>query len=146
MAGKTPLIIELKTAGKNAAALTEAVCNQLGNYKGLYCIESFDPRCLRWLRKNRPEIIRGQLSRNFFKAKNNPLNWFFKLIMTLQILNFYTRPDFVAYRFADRKTLGNRLVKKLWGAARVAWTIRDPEDCKLARQEGWIPIFENFEP
>lgn len=146
MGGKTPLIVELKANKKNHAALTQAVCDQLENYPGLYCIESFDPRCLRWLRKNRPEILRGQLSRNFFRDKKSKLPWILKLLMTCQLLNFWTRPDFVAYLFAERKRLGNRLVKKVWGAARVAWTIRTPEDCKTARREGWIPIFENFEP
>lgn len=146
ISGKVPLIIELKANGKNHNALTEAVCNTLDSYKGLYCLESFDPRCIRWLKKNRPEIIRGQLSRNFYIAKNQPLPWILKFFMTHQFVNFLGKPDFVAYRFADRNRLSNRLVKKLWGAARVAWTIRNPEDHKTARQEGWIPIFEGYEP
>ena len=66
-AGRTPLIIELKPVGNNADALTEAVCHVLENYKGVYCIESFDPRVLMWLRKNRPDILRGQLSMNYMK-------------------------------------------------------------------------------
>lgn len=145
MDGQTPLIVELK-ADKNAAALAEAVCNRLDSYKGLYCIESFDPRCIRWLRKNRPDILRGQLTRNFLKDKSAKMPWVLKFCLTRQLFNFQTRPDFVACRFEDRKRLGNRLVKKLWGATRVAWTITTLEDYKTARKEGWIPIFENFEP
>ncbi len=34
---------------------------ELKNYEGLYCVESFDPRIVRWFRQNHPGIIRGQL-------------------------------------------------------------------------------------
>lgn len=143
--GQAPMIIELKPHGKNHNALTEATCKLLEGYKGLYCIESFDPRCLLWLKKNRPDIIRGQLSRNFLKSKEK-LPWILKVLLTNQMLNFLTQPDFVAYRFRDRKHLSNRLVKTLWGAARVTWTVSTPEDYRAAKKEGWISIFENFTP
>ena len=65
-AGKAPLIIELKPERGNHAALTETVCRMLEGYEGVYCLESFDPRCIAWLKKNRPELIRGQLSKNYF--------------------------------------------------------------------------------
>ena len=42
----TPLIIELKSANGNHYALTKAVCERLDSYRGVYCIESFDPFCL----------------------------------------------------------------------------------------------------
>ena len=66
--GRVPLIVELKTHGGNAAALTREVCRQLEGYSGAYCLESFDPRCIRWLKVNRPELIRGQLSENWLKT------------------------------------------------------------------------------
>ena len=63
--GKAPLIVELKVSGNNYAKLTETACRMLDSYKGVYCLESFDPRCLLWLKKNRPDIIRGQLTENY---------------------------------------------------------------------------------
>jgi glycerophosphoryl diester phosphodiesterase len=69
--GKAPLIVELKPENGNHAALTEAACRMLDSYKGVYCLESFDPRCVAWLKKNRPDIIRGQLSSNFVKGKSD---------------------------------------------------------------------------
>ena len=66
-AGKAPPIVELKPVGGNHAALCEAACNMLSGYEGVYCMESFDPRCGYWLRKKGPDIIRGQLSENFVK-------------------------------------------------------------------------------
>ena len=144
-AGKAPLIVELKAAG-NAAKLTETTCQMLDSYQGAYCLESFDPRCIRWLKKHRPDLIRGQLNRNFFAAKTSKLPWYLKLIITTQLINFLVVPDFVAYRFQERKNLGNFLVRKLWGTQGVAWTLRSPQEHEAALKEGWIPIFEHYEP
>ena len=55
-AGKAPLIVELKPVGNNHAALCKAACDLLEGYEGVYCMESFDPRCIFWLKKNRPEV------------------------------------------------------------------------------------------
>jgi glycerophosphoryl diester phosphodiesterase len=144
-AAKAPLIIELKAHG-NHAELAKAVCDAMDGYKGVYCMESFDPRVVQWLRKNRPEIIRGQLAENFLKVKQNPLNIVIKFIMTNHLMNFMTMPDFVAYKFSDRNTLGTRICRKFWKLQGVSWTIRSQEDYDTAVKEGWIPIFEYFTP
>ncbi len=143
--GTVPLIVELKSTHKNYAALCEKACDMLENYRGLYCIESFDPRCILWLKKYRPNVIRGQLTENFFKS-GGKYPWLLKFAMKHNLCNLFTQPDFVAYRFADRKNLSNFLVRKVWGVQGVAWTIRSEQDFETAVQENWIPIFENFEP
>lgn len=142
--GKAPMIIELKTADNNYAALTEAVCRALEGYEGPYCLESFDPRCLAWLRKNRPDLIRGQLSMNFMGDKNLP--WFLRVSQTYLLSNCLTVPDFVAYDYQGRKCLSNRLCQKLWGVQGVSWTLQTPEQLAAAESEGCLPIFENFTP
>ena len=144
-AGKAPLIVELKADGKNHAALCRKTCEMLDAYSGPYCIESFDPRCVLWLKQNRPEIIRGQLAENYFATKSK-LPWVLKVILTNHIENFLTQPDFVAYKFRDRKNLSNALVRKLWGVQGVSWTLRTKEEYDSAVAEEWMPIFENFEP
>lgn len=144
-AGKAPMIVELKATMDNYAALCEAACDMLAGYEGVYCVESFDPRCVGWLKKHRPQVIRGQLTENSIPAKGKfPLPLRFAL--THQMENFLTTPDFVAYRYCDRKTLGNFLVRKLWGVEGVSWTLRTPEEYAQAVEEGWIPIFEGFRP
>lgn len=144
-AGKAPIIVELKAVDGNHGILTETACRMLESYRGVYCIESFDPRCILWLKKNRPELIRGQLSENFVAGKGK-LPWILKLIMTHQLGNFLVMPDFVAYKFADRRTLSNMLVRKLWGVQGVTWTIQSQRELNTAEKEGWIPIFEGFHP
>lgn len=144
--GKAPLIVELKSDGDNYAQLTHMACNMLEDYPGVYCLESFDPRCIGWLRQNRPNLIRGQLAENFFASKTSTLPWYLKLTMTLQLLNFLVQPDFVAYKFRDRKNLGNFLVRKVWGVQGITWTLKTTQEQEAAVQEGWIPIFEDYEP
>lgn len=144
--GAAPLIIELKAERGNAAALCERVMQALDGYEGAYCIESFDPRCISWLRKNRPDIIRGQLAENYFANPKSRLPWYLKLVLSFHLLNFTTVPDFIAYRFQDRKNPGNYLCRNLWGAQGVTWTVRSKEDYDIAVAEGWIPIIEGFCP
>lgn len=143
-AGKAPLIIELKS-DDNAEALVDAAAKTMEGYEGPYCMESFDPRCVHILKKKYPHIIRGQLTEDFFATGSKlpaPLKW----VMKHQTLNFLTQPDFVAYKFSDRKTLSNTLVRKFWGVQGVTWTLKTQEDFDSAVAEGWLPIFENFKP
>ena len=143
--GQAPLIIELKTRNGNADALTEAVCRVLKDYTGPYCVESFDPRCIRYLYKHYPQIIRGQLAENAVK-RSKSFSWPVRFLCTYYLENFLTRPDFIAYRFEDRETTSNSICRRIWGIQGVSWTIRTPEDFQTAVREGWIPIFENFDP
>lgn len=144
--GKAPLIVELKPVGNNTPILCQKVCELLEQYKGIYCVESFDPRCTYWFRKHRPDIIRGQLTEDFFKSPSSTLPGIVKFIMKHQITNFLTFPDFIAYRYSDRKTISNLLCRKLWGAAGVSWTLVSKDEYDTAVSEGWIPIFEGFRP
>lgn len=144
-AGRAPLIVELKATSENYAALTEAAVNMLESYHGVYCIESFDPRCIGWLKRNRPEIIRGQLAENFFRS-GSKMPFILKLLMSWQLTHFLTLPDFVAFKYRDRKNLGTFLSRKLWGAQGVSWTLKSQQELDTAEKEGWLPIFEGFIP
>ena len=144
-AGKAPLIVELKAVGGNHAALTDRVVALLQDYSGPYCIESFDPRCIYHLKKHYPQIIRGQLSQNFLHIQKN-VPWIARFCLTKHLFNFLLKPDFVSYCFRDREILSNRIVRKLWKVQGVAWTLRTPQEHQIAVQEGWMPIFENYEP
>lgn len=145
-AGKAPLIVELKSEQGNYAALARRACEMLSDYDGPYCMESFDPRCIRWLYKNRPDVIRGQLSENFLRNKHSKMPLLLKFAMTFNLSNFLTKPDFIAYRYEDRKNLSITLCRKLWHMQGVTWTLRKKEDHDTAISDGWIPIFEGYLP
>ena len=144
--GKAPLIIELKAEKGNHDALAQAVCQALEEYGGPYCIESFDPRCLMWLKKNRPDIIRGQLAEDFLRARDTNLSWPLRFVLTNLLMNALTRPDFIAYKFEDRKGLSPLVCSRLWKIQSVSWTLRKQEDLDTAVSEDSLPIFEYFEP
>ena len=145
-AGKTPLIIELKPEGGNHAALCEAACKAMEGYEGIWCMESFDPRCVLWLKQNRPDIIRGQLAENSLKYPKNKLPLPLKVVLSFHLENFLCKPDFIAYDFPTRKNLSNTLCRRLWKMESVSWTLRSPEDHAAAEAEHWIPIFEHYKP
>jgi hypothetical protein len=67
-------------------------------------------------------------------------------VLTFLLENFLTRPDFIAYKFSDRKNLSNTLCQKLWKIQGVSWTLRNKKVYHEAIGEGLIPIFEKFEP
>ena len=142
--GQTPLIIEIKPCGKNYARLTYRVCQLLDKYPNLkFCVESFDPRVLIWLRRNRPEILRGQLSMNFLKDRAGT-SWLTAFVMTNLLLNIFTQPDFIAYRYEDRKSAALWLCKKLWGTKEFCWTIHNQDEADDVRRNDAVPIFEGF--
>ena len=145
-AGKAPLIIELKPVRNNHEALTDAAVAMMEGYEGPWCMESFDPRVVKVLHDKYPNIIRGQLSEDF--PKNDPkMNKALAFAMKHLLTNFFTVPDFVAYRFDQRNgTPSTKLCRELWKAQGVTWTLRKPEDHPIAVEEGWLPIFENYIP
>ena len=140
-----PIIVELKSFRDNYAALTERTMRELDKFRVVYCVESFDPRCVAWVRKHRPEVIRGQLSQNFLKDRGK-LSLPMAFATTHLLSNIMVQPDFVAYKFEDKKNWAPRLCRKLYGAQGVYWTIRSKEDLETAEREGAIAIFERFIP
>lgn len=141
-----PLIVEVKGYCDDEAILTAGTLAILDAHDVTYCIESFDPRVLSWVRKNRPDVVRGQLSQNFLRDRNG-LALPVALGATLLMGNVIGRPDFVAYRFEDRHEVGAvRLACDRLGAHLVTWTVRSEEDMLRSEAEGAPVIFEGFVP
>lgn len=136
--GKIPLIIEMKIPGFDLSVCPKAF-EILDEYPGRYCVESFHPFVLDWLRKNRPNILRGQLSSNFFKhgEKGNKLQLF--AVKNL-LLNVIAKPDFIAYDIRYPETWAFRLCRDLWKAFPIGWTVRTTEELTRAKEEfdAWI--------
>lgn len=142
--GRTPLIIELK-GYNDPELLCSRVMEELMGYKGLYCVESFDPRIVRWFRKNRPEIVRGQLMERLEKGQDGMTAsqaFFGRNLMT----NFLTRPQFEAYDFHNRDVPSLYAARRVFGMQEVSWTLRKEEDYKKAKALGNLCIFEGFLP
>lgn len=142
VAGKVPLIVELKNGPKNRL-LCERSLAMLRAYQGVFCIESFQPVIVGWFRKNAPDILRGQLSagREEFRKELNPVaGWALSHVLT----NVVARPQFLAYHKV-KKSRTARLCTKL-GAMRFVWTVRDTDDIKKITAQNDAVIFEFYQP
>ncbi len=136
--GQVPIIIEYKMnrADTKVCELGNVI---LENYKGTYCIESFQPFAVQWYRKHRPDVIRGQLSENY--ARNGKKGVHLRA-MTYLLTNFLTRPDFIAYKHRDKNNISRCICKKL-GALSVAWTIKNREQYEEAKEDFDLFIFDS---
>lgn len=118
--GKVPLLIELKydqPAGKLEAAVVET----LKSYKGKYALQSFSPLSLRWLKKNAPDIPRGQLSSDFKSSKE--VSTIAKPALKNLWFSPINKPDFISY---DIHALPNKRVEKFraQGVPVLGWTVK----------------------
>lgn len=142
--GKTPLIIELKLRSTNLS-LCSYTQELLNDYKGLYCIESFNPLALLWYKKHYPNIIRGQLSTTFLKEDNDSSVICNFLLQNL-LFNFITKPDFIAFNHKTPKLLVLRLCRSLYKVPLLAWTIESSNELEKAYEFFDAYIFEGFMP
>lgn len=114
--GRTPLIIELKHYD-DADLLCPLVWELLRNYKGPYCVESFDPYIVQWFRKNHPYVLRGQLMGHF-----------------------------EAYDVHFRNNISHRIACDKMKMQEVNWTLRTAEEYKVCKNAGALCIFEFIRP
>lgn len=142
--GKVPLIIELKIPRK-AEILCDLVSKKLQDYKGIYCIESFNPYGLLWYKKHFPKVVRGQLSTDFAKEKIDGDKFQYFILKHL-LMNFQTKPDFIAYHHVYKKGLSFTLCRKLFRVKTVAWTIQSQEDLENCSKYYELFIFDKFIP
>ncbi len=145
VAGRNPLIVEIKAEGINMKWYTEvceATAKELEDYNGEYCIESFHPGPVRWVWKNLPSVTRGLLVDGPAKP-GSERSLLINAISEL-LCNFYCRPQFIAYRW-DRRNLALKIVKKL-GAFSVMWTVPNEEQQTILEKEEDCIIFEHYHP
>ncbi|MCI8332771.1 MAG: glycerophosphodiester phosphodiesterase [Clostridiales bacterium] len=134
-----PVLCELKIDEnyRNMEELCRKTDAVLKQYKGPYCIESFSPFAVRWFMKNRPAVIRGQLSEAFTKPAKQTF------VMKHLLVNFLGRPDFISYGTYNTKPLGFRLVKYM-GTPTIGWTVRSEQELDQAQKTFDSFIFEGM--
>lgn len=140
--GKVPLIIEFKgvTTDLSLCPIADKI---LSNYRGVYCMESFNPLMVTWYKKHHGEVFRGQLSEKFFtKGKKNPLNF----VLQHLLMNFLAKPDFIAYNCKEYNTLSRRICCGFFGATAVAWTIKSEKELAEMKKHFNLFIFDSFVP
>ncbi|ABN07216.1 glycerophosphoryl diester phosphodiesterase [Methanocorpusculum labreanum Z] len=152
--GTVPLVIELKNASASEyAGLCERTAACLDTYNGVFGIESFNPMIVRWFWINRPEYLRGFLSTDYRKelaslACGEPpkLTFLEKFVLTNCLMNFFIRPDFIAYNIRYKDQPSYRICTKLFGIVKVGWTIRSKKELDTAVSSFDVIIFDSFLP
>ena len=143
--GRVPLLVEIKN-GKRNRELCEKTMGLLRACEGSFIIESFNPLILNWLKKNAPDVVRGQLvgpKVSYIAAKMKPAT---AIVLSTLSLNFLARPDFVAYDVEAKDFTAPKVQRALFHTPMAAWTVRDEQTAKECLDRSEVIIFENFRP
>ncbi len=141
--GKVPLIVEFKIEFSDLS-LCPIADELLQKYQGIYCMESFNPLCVHWYRRHRRHVVRGQLADGFLREGEYTGILYF--ILQNLLMNFFSKPDFVAYNHKHHNILSRRLCRRMFHNMAVAWTIRSEEELTEARKHFEVFIFDSFFP
>lgn len=141
--GKVPLIVELKVEWMEIYVCT-VVDELLRIYKGTYCIESFNPLVLLWYRRYHNNVIRGQLSDGFLKS--GEFHGVLYAVLQNLLLNWMTKPDFIAYNHKYAGNLSRKICHGLYRNLAVAWTIKSKKELEQAAGRFDLFIFDSFIP
>ena len=144
--GNVPLIVEIKSPRIGKTEVARRTWEALESYQGQYLVQSFDPFQLRWFKRNKPQVIRGQLAQKVriegpFRMKHLP-EW----LAGNLLFNRISSPDYVAYRQEDTKKLCFRLMQSHFHAPLAVWTVKTEAEAQHNQTICHVQIFEGFQP
>ncbi|MFA5422119.1 MAG: glycerophosphodiester phosphodiesterase family protein [Bacilli bacterium] len=144
VAGRVPLLIEMKVDGPFNPSLPKTIIKSLKDYPDTnkIAIESFNPYALRWLSKNYAKLYPyGQLISFGLENISKFALWMFKSLNIRHV----SKPSFLAF---DINYLPNRKIRRLRkrGHLVVSWTIDSEAKRLLAIRETSNYIFESIRP
>jgi glycerophosphoryl diester phosphodiesterase len=145
VAGRTTLVIELKSRFDGDLRLAKRTAAALAGYRGPVAVMSFDPAPIAELRRIAPEIVRGIAAGRHYP----PPFWKFltpaqRFELALLLHAWNSRPDFLAYRVDDLATIIPRAARLMFGLPLLAWTVRSAQDRAMAARFADQIIFEGF--
>ena len=118
--GKVPVIIELKS-GRKTGLLENQLFKILDRYNGWFCVKSFNPFIMRYIRKHRPDYIRGLLLKKYTFPKS--------IIYNSLLFRLLCKPDFLScQKYLYKKRYVKRFRKR---KCVIAWTIINNSEMKL---------------
>jgi glycerophosphoryl diester phosphodiesterase len=143
VAGKVPLLIEIKDQFDTVGKLEDATAKALVGYDGPVAVMSFNPQCMAEMAKLAPNIARGLTTDRFDYGDWAPLPH--DVCDRLREIPDYdaTQSSFISH---SAKDLAYPRVAELKanGAAILCWTIRSPEAEANARQIADNITFEGY--
>jgi len=147
VAGRVPLVIELKSRFDGDRRLVARVAQVLQSYAGPVAVMSFDPGLVQALRETASGLPRGIVAERYYKDSE----WYELSDSQKRSLAFLlhaprTRPHFVAYHVKDLPSPGPWIARHVFGLPLLAWTVRTEQDRRRARTWANQMIFERFRP
>lgn len=135
------LVVEIKTHA-NIGETEQKVYEALKEYKGHYCIESFNPFIVRWFKKHAPEVIRGQLSCSY---EGTGFSKFKRWLLRDLKLCKWNGSQFIAY---DALTIRNNKAVKRFGKKipLICWTVKSQQQYDELHDCFDNMIFDSFVP
>lgn len=131
--GKAPLLIEVKTTGRAAAALSRAVAAALAGYCGPVAVMAFNPEVGRWFARQAPTRLRGLVISEAGKR------W--RGVVERHLALWRARPDFLAYDIRDLPS-SFAAAQRMKGLPVLTWTCRSLADRARAAEHADQIIYE----
>jgi glycerophosphoryl diester phosphodiesterase len=142
IAGRVPVLIEIKNEHHHAGALERNLYKEIRDYKGDHAVISFNPLSLAWFARRHPRVLRGQTSSHLPYLR---LNYLAPVYAGLKHLAFngLSRPDFIIYHHRGLTMRAPRRARRL-GMQVIAYTIRSEAERVEALKHCDNIIFEGF--
>lgn len=146
VAGRVPLVIELKSSWTGDRRLERAVAETLGEYAGPAAVMSFDPASMRAMRYLLPHVPRGLIADKFKKEDWPEIPAVYRLALRHLLAASYTAPSFIAYDVQALPASAPLMIKHIFDLPLLTWTVRTAEDRAVAKRWASQMIFEGFDP
>jgi len=147
VAGRVPLVIELKSRFDDDMTLVARAAEVLEDYTGPAALMSFDPKPIAVLRDIAPDLPRGIVAERHYNDEEwSDLSARDKDSLAFLLHAPRTRPHFVAYHVKDLPSPGPWIARALFGRPLMTWTVRTAEDQERAKRWADQMIFEGFRP
>lgn len=147
VAGRVPLVVEIKSHFDGNVALVERVARVLASYRGPVAAMSFDPDKVAAVRARMPGTVRGIVAeRNYDDDEWRKLTPAQRHDMTALRHGFRTQPHFVSYNVNDLPAPAPWIARRVFGCALLTWTVRTPEQQAISAAYADQITFEGFRP
>jgi glycerophosphoryl diester phosphodiesterase len=147
VAGRVPLVIEIKSRFDGDARLPQRAAAVLAGYSGPAALMSFDPAMIETVRAAAPSLPRGMVAeRHYAHGEWDRLSAAQKFNLAFMLHAPRSRPQFVAYAVKDLPAAAPLIARNLFGLPLLTWTVRSAEDRARAARYADQIIFEGKRP
>jgi glycerophosphoryl diester phosphodiesterase len=146
VAGRVPLVLELKSSWTGDRRLERHVAETLGDYAGPAAVMSFDPASMRAMRYLLPHIPRGLIADRFSEEDWPEIPAVYRFALRNLFAASYTAPNFIAYGVHALPASAPLMLKHIFNLPLLTWTVRTAEDRAVAKRWASQMIFEGFDP